>query len=209
VRLLFATTNRHKVAEAAAILAPLGIALDRAERLPPVVEDGDTFAANALAKARSAARALGRAALAEDSGLVVPALGGDPGVRSARYAGESATDAENNARLLRELTARGLVDPAAAFVCHAVVCGPDGRVAAEAEGRVEGVVRGPARGERGFGYDPLFHWSGPGSPPGGVRFAELSPDRKHLVSHRGAALRLLARSLLALPPADAAALAGG
>jgi XTP/dITP diphosphohydrolase len=127
-------------------------------------------------------------------------------VRSARYAGEGATDAQNNARLLSELSSRGLVDPRASFVCHAVVCAPNGRVLAEAEGRVEGVVHGPARGGGGFGYDPLFHWTGPGAPPGGARFSELAPEEKDRVSHRGAALRLLAKRLFALRGADAATL---
>jgi XTP/dITP diphosphohydrolase len=201
-RLALATTNPGKAREIAAVLGPLGIEVERPSSLPPVVEDGETFAENARKKAASAARALGRPALAEDSGLVVVALGGAPGVRSARYAGEGAGDDRNNARLLAELSSRGLSDPRAAFVCHAVVCAPDGRVLAEAEGRVEGVVRGPPRGANGFGYDPLFHWTGEGAPPGGARFAELAPAAKDRVSHRGKAMRAIAARLAALEPPD-------
>jgi XTP/dITP diphosphohydrolase len=185
-----ATTNAHKAQEIAAILAPCRIDVRMAPALPEVVEDGASFRENALLKARAAAAALGAPALADDSGLVVPALGGEPGVRSARYAGEDASDADNNARLVRRLEALGAVDPAAAFVCHVVVAAPDGRVIAEAEGRVEGVLRWPPRGTRGFGYDPLFF-----HPPSGRRLAELPPEEKNAVSHRGRALRALAASL--------------
>ncbi len=214
LRLVLATTNRHKAAEVAAILAPFGIALDAdpatAAALAPVlarvVEDGATFEHNARKKAAAAAAALGRPALADDSGLVVDALGGDPGVRSARYAGEGASDADNNAMLLRRIAERGVAAGApAAFVCCAVLCAPDGTVLAEAQGRVEGVVRGPARGADGFGYDPLFHWTGPGAPPGGARFAELEPAAKDAVSHRGRAFRALAERVLALPRTSLAA----
>jgi XTP/dITP diphosphohydrolase len=200
VRIVFATTNPGKAREAAAILAPFDVVLERPEGLPPVEEDGATFAENARKKAASAARATGRPALAEDSGLVVPALGGDPGVRSARYAGPGASDARNVARLLEEVAAQGLVDPPAAFVCRAVVARPDGTPLFEAEGSVWGVVRGPPRGANGFGYDPVFHWTGLGSPPGGVRFAELDPERKNAVSHRATALRAIGHLLA--PPAD-------
>lgn len=190
-RVVFATTNRHKVEEARGILGPLGIEVALPERaLPAVEEDGDTFAANAAKKARSAAAFLGVPALAEDSGLVVPALGGEPGVLSARYAGPGATDASNNARLVERAQAARLVDPPCRFVCHAVLAAPDGQVLAEAEGRIEGVLRWPGVGARGFGYDPLFH-----HPPSGGRLAELSDAQKHAVSHRGQALRALAAVL--------------
>jgi XTP/dITP diphosphohydrolase len=194
-RLLLATTNRHKAAEVEAILRPLGFAVDVPGALPPVEEDAPTFLGNATKKAAAAARRFGRPALADDSGLVVEALGGEPGVRSARYAGEGASDAENNARLLETLAARGLVDPPAAFVCAAVLVAPDGRVLAAAEGRVEGVVRAPPRGSGGFGYDPLFHYVGPEHPAPGRRFAELSRAEKDAVSHRGRAFRALAALL--------------
>jgi XTP/dITP diphosphohydrolase len=209
---LLATTNAHKAREIASILTRYGIdavepaRFDPPVRLAPVDETGATFAENARLKAVAAAVVAGRPALADDSGLVVPALDGEPGVRSARYAGEHASDAENNARLLREIAARGLLDPPAAFVCVAVLAAADGRVLAEAEGRVEGVVRGPPRGRNGFGYDPLFHYRGPGAPPEGVRFGELPPAEKDSVSHRGRAFRSIAARILALLADDPRAL---
>jgi XTP/dITP diphosphohydrolase len=188
--LAVATTNRHKVREIAEILGPLGIGIRMPDGLPEVVEDGATFADNARKKAIESAAFLGEPALADDSGLEVEALGGEPGVLSARFAGPGATSADNNALLIRRLEALGVVDPAAAFVCHAVVAAPDGRIVAEATGRVEGVIRWPGAGGGGFGYDPLFH-----HPPSGCRFSELAPGRKNDVSHRGRALRALARLL--------------
>jgi XTP/dITP diphosphohydrolase len=191
----FATTNAHKVREAAAILAPLGVRLAPAAGLPPVEETGETFLENATLKAVSAARALGRPALAEDSGLVVPGLGGEPGVRSARYAGARASDAENNARLVARVEASRLVDPPAHYVCAVVLAAADGRVLASAEGRVEGTIRTPPRGSNGFGYDPLFHYAGPEIPAPGRRFAELTPAEKDAVSHRGRAFRALSERI--------------
>ncbi len=196
MRLLLATTNRHKAREIAAILAPYGIDVEVPPALPPVVEDGETFEANAYKKALSAARATGRVAAADDSGLAVAALGGAPGVHSARYAGDGATDEANTAKLLAEVARRGLVDPAAAFVCHAVVVAPDGTVVARAEARVEGVVRGPPRGGNGFGYDPVFHLISARYPAPGVRFAELPPAEKDAISHRGQAFRALGAALV-------------
>jgi XTP/dITP diphosphohydrolase len=190
--LYLATTNAHKAGEIRAILAAEGLAVERPDELPAVVEDGATFRDNALLKARSAARHLGAPALADDSGLAVDVLGSAPGVNSARYAGPGADDDANNALLVERLTALGVVDPTAAFVCVAVVAAPDGRILAEAEGRVQGVLRWPARGGGGFGYDPLFF-----HPPSGCRLSELSPEAKNAISHRGTALRALARALRA------------
>ena len=188
--LTLATTNPHKVREIGQILAPYGITVEAPTDLPDVVEDGDTFAANAYKKAAAAAKLLGRDALSDDSGLEVAALGGDPGVRSARYAGPSATAADNNTLLIERLEALGLEEAPAAFVCHAVVVAKDGAVVAEAEGRVEGVIRWPARGREGFGYDPLFH-----HPPHDRRFAEIGAEEKNAVSHRARALCALAEEL--------------
>jgi XTP/dITP diphosphohydrolase len=190
MRIALATTNRHKAEEIRAILEGSGIEVVVPDGLPTVVETGDTFAENAYRKAWSAARHLGMPALADDSGLVVEALGGAPGVRSARYAGPEADAARNNALLVERLEALGASDPPAAFVCHAVVVDPEGQTVAEAEGRVEGVIRWPGAGRAGFGYDPLFH-----HPPSGRRFAELRPEEKNAISHRGRALRALARRL--------------
>lgn len=185
--LTVATTNRHKAREIAEILEPLGFEILSPDDLPEVVEDGATFAENARKKAVESAAFLGRPALADDSGLVVEALGGEPGIRSARFAGPGATSADNNALLIQRLEALGLVDPVAAFVCHAVAAAPDGEILAEATGRVEGLLRWPGAGGGGFGYDPLFH-----HPPSGCRFSELAPGRKNALSHRGRALRALA-----------------
>ncbi len=198
VRIALATTNRHKAREIEAILAPFGIVVTVPESLPPVVEDGSTFRDNAILKAHSAARALGRPAMADDSGIEVEALGGEPGVQSARFAGADATDAANTTKLLDEIARRGLVDPKAAFVCSAVVVGPDGNVLVEGTGRVEGVVRGPPRGTHGFGYDPIFHHVGPLHPAPGVRFSDLTPPEKDAVSHRGLAFRALGQEIRAL-----------
>lgn len=187
-----ATTNPHKAREMTRILEPFGIGIVVPPALPPVEEDETTFSANARKKARGAAAHLDRPALADDSGLEVAALGGEPGIRSARYAGPDATTEENNALLVERLQAQGLEDPAAVFVCHAVLAAPNGRILAEATGRVEGVLRWPGRGTGGFGYDPLFH-----HPPSGRRFSQLAPEEKDAVSHRGRALRRLAEMLLA------------
>ena len=188
MRLVMATTNAHKLEEARAILAGVGIEVLAPPRpLPLVEEDAPSFAGNAAKKARAAAALLGVLVLADDSGLVVDALGGAPGVWSARYAGPGAGDAAHNALLVERLVALGVRDPAARFVCHVVVAHPDGGLLAQAEGRVEGVIRWPGVGAHGFGYDPLFF-----HPPSGKRLAELGPEAKNAVSHRGAALRALA-----------------
>ncbi len=192
--LALATTNRHKAREIAAILGPLGYEVLVPGHLPPVEETGETFAENARRKAAETARHLARPVLADDSGLVVPALGGKPGVRSARFAGPGATAAQNNALLVRHLEAAGLVDPEAAFVCAVALADPAGEILVETEGRVEGVLRWPAKGEGGFGYDPLFHL-----PDLDRRMAELTAKEKNQRSHRGRALTDLARRLADLP----------
>jgi len=191
-----ATTNAHKAEEIAAILADAlpegrGIDIRPAPEMPEVIEDGETFRDNAILKARAAAAALGAPALADDSGLAVEALDGAPGVHSARFAGDPGNDQANNTLLIERLTALGLADPAAAFVCCVIVAAPDGTILAEAEGRVEGVIRWPARGTSGFGYDPLFF-----HPPSGCRLAELDAEAKNAISHRGQALRQLATRLV-------------
>ncbi len=200
-RLVLATGNRGKLREVAEILAPKGVTVVGIDDVAPgwsVVEDGATFAANARIKAESLARRTGLPALGDDSGLEVEALRGRPGVRSARYAGEHATDAENTARLLRELAdvpddARG-----AAFRCALVLAWPDGG-SVEADGRCEGHIARSPRGTGGFGYDPVFV-----DPATGRSFAELPADVKNGCSHRRRALDALGRAIDARGHAPAA-----
>jgi len=182
VRLLLATRNPHKVRELEALLAPVGIdPLPDDIELPP--ETGKTFAENALGKARAAAAATGRAAIADDSGIEAAALGGAPGVRSARYAGPDATDEENLAKLLREAPAGSRV----AYVCAMAYVDPDRGVEEVFEGRCTGTLAAEPRGAGGFGYDPAFV---PDEHPDRT-MAELDPAEKDAISHRGRAVREL------------------
>jgi XTP/dITP diphosphohydrolase len=199
-RLVLATGNRGKLREVAEILAPSGVTVIGAADAAPgwhVVESGDTFAANARLKAESLARAAQLPALGDDSGLEVAALGGRPGIRSARYAGEHASDAENTAKLLRELADVPDGVRAAAFRCAVVLAWPDGR-SVEAEGRCDGFIARTPRGDGGFGYDPVFV-----DPASGRTFAELPADAKNAFSHRRRALDALARALHAAAGARA------
>jgi XTP/dITP diphosphohydrolase len=187
--LLLATHNEHKRREFARLLERPGEGADRRIRalpaeviLPP--EDGETFAQNALGKARAAAAATGEASIADDSGIEAQALGGAPGVRSARFAGEGASDAENLQKLMREAPAGSPLE----YVC--VIAYVDRALGQERlfEGRCAGRLSGEARGERGFGYDPAFL---PADGPPGLTMAELSDRRKDAISHRGRAARAL------------------
>ncbi|MGD9495559.1 MAG: RdgB/HAM1 family non-canonical purine NTP pyrophosphatase [Armatimonadota bacterium] len=159
---------------------------------PALAETGRSFAENARQKAFAVARATGLLALADDSGLVVDALGGQPGVRSARYAGEGATQQQLIAKLLRELQGVPSSQRTARFVCALSLCSPAGEVGSW-EGSVEGLITQQPRGEGGFGYDPVFYY-----PPDGMTFAQMRPERKNEVSHRGQALRAFRRELPAL-----------
>ena len=190
--LALATTNRGKLTEVAAILVPCGVQILAADTLVSgwqVVEDGATFAENARRKASDPARRAGIPALADDSGLEVAALGGRPGVRSARYAGEGASDADNVARLLDELRDVPEAERGAAFHCAVALAWPDGRLV-EAEGRCEGMIARRARGSGGFGYDPVFIDAATGRS-----FAELPADAKNARSHRRRAIEALAKML--------------
>jgi XTP/dITP diphosphohydrolase len=197
--LLIATQNPGKLREIRALLADLPLAVvgpaDLASGpLPPVAEDAPTYEGNALAKARSAHRSTGLAALADDSGLEVEALGGEPGVLSARFAGPSATDDENNQRLLTRLREVPGRSRQARFVCTAALVAPGGLTRVTV-GEVAGSIAECARGTQGFGYDPLFFY-----PPFGCTFGEVDAQVKDSVSHRGAAFRAMAgeiRRLLA------------
>ena len=188
MQLVLSTRNPHKLREFRALLPGHEVvALPDEVELPP--ETGETFAENALGKSRAAARATGIASIADDSGIAAAALGGRPGVRSARYAGEDATDEENLHKLLREVPADG--DRRVAYVCALALTEPGGDEHVF-EGRCEGVLSSEARGERGFGYDPAFI---PDDYPDGRTMAELSDEEKHAISHRGRAARALLEHL--------------
>ena len=187
-RLVAATANPHKLKEISAILGSAVELLPRPADLGEVVEDGDTLEANARLKAAAVCGHTGQPAVADDTGLEVTALGGAPGVRSARYAGEHADDADNRVRLLDEL--QGAADRSARFRTVAVVVFPDGRELL-AEGMMSGVIAAAPRGEGGFGYDPVFVPDG----EDGRTFAEMSPHEKNAISHRGRAFRSLAAQL--------------
>ncbi|WP_437315973.1 RdgB/HAM1 family non-canonical purine NTP pyrophosphatase [Sorangium sp. So ce385] len=198
LRLLAATSNRGKLAELRSLLADLPIEVrSLAEVLPdapPVVEDGATFLENALLKVRAGALRSGLVTLAEDSGLEVDALGGRPGVRSARFAGEHATDAENNAALLAALADVPDDQRRARFRCVMVLLDP--RTAEQpvvTEGRCEGWIARQPKGSGGFGYDPLFVVEAYGRT-----MAELGEAEKNRVSHRGEATLAMRSALEAL-----------
>jgi len=195
-RILIATTNPHKAEEIAAILRLDGVELTTLPQAFPqgfheADETGDSFEANALVKARFYARLSGLPTLAEDSGLVVDALGGAPGVHSSRWMGEGTPYDEKNARLLELLKDVPDERRTARFVCHAVVSSPDGLTVTGAQGVHEGRIAHQISGEGGFGYDPVFE-----SLELGQTFGELSTEVKNRVSHRARALRLVAASLL-------------
>ncbi len=188
--LVVATRNAHKLAELEEILGSFVLVpLPDEVELPP--ETGETFAANALVKARAARAATGTDAIADDSGIAAAALGGAPGVRSARFAGENATDEENLDLLLASVGPGD--DRRVAYVCAMAYAGADGTEIVE-EGRCEGTLVGEPRGDGGFGYDPAFRPLDTG--PGDERtMAELSAAEKHAISHRGRAARALAARL--------------
>lgn len=191
-RLVLATRNPGKVREMQAFLADLGVevlGLEAFPDVPEVEEDGLTFVDNALKKARTVAVATGLPALADDSGLEVDALGGRPGVYSARFAGPRATDEENNARLLAEMDGVPPGLRGARYRAVVVVVTPDGREALR-EGTCEGEILSAPRGTGGFGYDPLFR-----VPELDKTFAELAPEERRAVSHRFRALRALRPAL--------------
>jgi XTP/dITP diphosphohydrolase len=195
MRILFATTNPHKIDEVRVILAPLNLEVVGLDSIanPPAepVEDGATFEDNARIKALAYAQATGQVCLADDSGLEVDALGGRPGVHSARYADIGSTrverDAANNARLLRELENVADARRTARFVCAMCLADPKGSILAEARGEFPGVIAREPRGANGFGYDPLLYL-----PDRGCTSAELAPEEKNARSHRGAAARKMA-----------------
>jgi len=193
VRLVLATANPDNVVEIAAILGPDVELVPRPESVPDVVEDADTLEGNARLKAVAIVEATGEAAVADDTGLEVDALDGAPGVHSARFAGEDATYADNVNKMLASLA--GHPDPGertARFRTVALARFPDGTEVI-AEGTVDGTMAIAARGDAGFGYDPVFI----PSDGDGRTFAEMTGDEKHAVSHRGRAFRALREALAA------------
>ncbi len=185
-RLLLATRNEGKARELRELLAGVDVQIESLAshpEAPDVDEAGGSFEANARLKATQAATSTGIWSIAEDSGLVVDKLGGDPGVRSARYAGVHGDVAANNAKLLREL--EGESQRSARFVCVIALARPDGEIVAIGHGTCEGVIAEQPRGSNGFGYDPLF------VPERALHttLAELEPHEKGIISHRGQAMR--------------------
>jgi XTP/dITP diphosphohydrolase len=194
-RFVLASANPDKVAEIAAVLSaalPVEL-LPRPAEVPDVVEDGETLLDNARLKAQALVAATGEAAVADDTGLEVDALGGAPGVYSARYAGEDVTYADNVAKVLRELAALadGGGERRARFRTVALAAFPDG-TEVWSEGAVEGTILAAPAGQAGFGYDPVFAPEG----AGGRTFAQMTAEEKHAISHRGRAFRALADQLV-------------
>ena len=190
-RIVVATKNPGKIREMTMAFRELPVelvALASFGRLPDAVEDGETFAANAEIKARFYMQATGVACLADDSGLEVEALGGAPGVYSARFAGYHADDAANNAKLLSELTRVGRAQSAAAYRCALAFVDTNGRLLL-ASGSCQGTVKKEPRGVGGFGYDPYFYIEE------NKTMAELTLQEKDKISHRGNALREMAKLL--------------
>jgi XTP/dITP diphosphohydrolase len=195
-QLVIGTANRKKGLELEQLFANVGVkllTLADFPPLPPVEEDGETFAANAILKASGYAQQLQQWVLADDSGLAVDALDGQPGVYSARYAGPDATDEQNNQLLLEKIAAIPPAGRSAQFVCHIAVADPTGTIRAESEASCRGRLLFESRGVHGFGYDPLFeileyHRS----------FAELGPTAKFCLSHRSRAARRIIPQLMEL-----------
>lgn len=193
MKLVLASRNKHKIKEWEATLARFVegvelLSLDEVGITEDIEENGTTFEANALLKAQAAARS-GYPSIGEDSGLEVHALGGEPGVYSARYAGEHGNDRANNALLLEKLHALGAEDRSASFVCAIACVMPDGEQFF-CRGEAPGVIIDEYRGEGGFGYDPLFY-----VPELGKTFAEMTAAEKNSISHRGRAIELFAEKL--------------
>jgi len=196
LKLVLGTNNLAKGRELAELLRPHGFQVQTLQDFSDsieVVEDGETFAANAQAKACEQARHLGCWVLADDSGIEVQALGGKPGIYSARFAGETANDADNNAKLLAELNAVPWEKRTANYYCHVAVADPRGTIRAESSGICRGRIRPEGAGSNGFGYDPLFeiveyHRT----------FGELGPSVKTAISHRARAMRAIVPQLAKL-----------
>ncbi len=189
LKAVIATKNKGKLKEMQKLLADLGLDIESLERFQDkvghIVEDGSTFFENAMKKAKTVAEKTGLMAIADDSGLEVDALSGRPGIFSARYAGENASDEENYLKLLDELKEIPETKRGAQFRCVVVAYMPDGRYVS-AEGICRGMITTAPQGSQGFGYDPVF------VPEGDSRtMAQLSREEKNMISHRGKALKKL------------------
>lgn len=190
IQLVCGSANPDKAAEIAQLLAGVADLLPRPADLADVVEDGETLRDNARLKAVAVSAAAGAAAVSDDTGLEVDALGGAPGVHTARYSGENATYESNVAKLLHELDGVVAADRTARFRCVVMVHWPNGREVA-VDGVVEGTIATERRGDRGFGYDPVFI----PAEGDGRTFAEMADAEKHAISHRGRAFQALAEAL--------------
>ena len=194
IKIVLATNNAHKVTEFKNCFAEKGI---EAEIIPisatgfsgEIIEDADTFEGNAFIKAKTLCDYTGMISVADDSGLVVDALGGAPGVFSARYAGEGCSDADNINKLLADLDELPDADRSARFVCSICVCRPDGETLTVSAFGGEGEIIDKCRGEGTFGYDPVFYY-----PPMGKTYAEMTSEEKNSVSHRGRAIEKLLKN---------------
>jgi len=189
-----ATANKKKAEELRRILSPLGYELRTLEDLSEpiqIIEDAPDFFGNAMKKAATLARATGTPAIGDDSGLCVDALGGRPGIHSARYAGVDANDGDRIAKILREMEAVSADQRSARFVCCICLVDKDGEIIATFEEYCEGTILMASQGSGGFGYDPIFSAQEHANQLSPTSFAELSPEEKDSISHRGQALRRL------------------
>ena len=194
IKIVLATNNSHKVGEFRAAFEQMGVEVELltikdTDFKGEIIEDADTFDGNALIKAKTLCESTGLVAIADDSGLAVDALNGEPGVYSARYAGVGATDEQNNEKLLSLLRSMPDASRDAKFVCSICVCRPDGEIL-YAHGESKGEIIDEYRGDGRFGYDPIFYY-----PPMKKTFAEMTDAEKDAVSHRGNSLKLFAQEL--------------
>ena len=192
MKIIIASHNENKIKEFIPLLEPFGFEVTSLLELndhQEIIEDGDTFEANALIKAKSIAEKYQAYALADDSGLVVPAIGNEPGIYSARYSGEPKDDHRNNLKLLERMTGLEGDQRKAHFVSHLVVYAPNGDYLS-VEGKAEGQILEALQGDEGFGYDPLFYY-----PPAKQTFAQMPLEEKNKVSHRRRAIDQLQQSL--------------
>ena len=193
IKIVLATNNSHKVGEFRAAFEQMGVEVELltikdTDFKGEIIEDADTFDGNALIKAKTLCESTGLVAIADDSGLAVDALNGEPGVYSARYVGVGATDEQNNEKLLSLLRSMPDASRDAKFVCSICVCRPDGEIL-YAHGESKGEIIDEYRGDGRFGYDPIFYY-----PPMKKTFAEMTKEEKNSISHRGRAIKELLKS---------------